>query len=386
MTEPAHGFRTPDAPPGPGPGQRLVAAHEARPAAAPTAPPGLKEVLLGLSWIRPDTHELAVDAITRLTGTQAELVEYTAPIPGAPALTRVVNALHTRIGFVLPYWENELAGLETGGWDPAHAQALGRDLREIASTGAIALKLTTTRASTPDPGGIPNPAPTPDGGRRPGADRARHRGPGIQSRTGSAVALGEAGVPGLGKLPEGAARMLLQAAGIVAAAAIVSVVCFEAFDRQPPTHTAPARQAAGMRAARTPPTPTPSRGTPLASPSATGLPTAAGTVTSLQIQLLGASTASPRIEVIVYLDTVSTAPVTVAISYRAVGQADTGTTTRTATGSTSYQLALPIDAAALCNRAVLVSASADGLSASQSTSAAACATAPVSPPINGSNA
>lgn len=116
------------------------------------------------------------------------------------------------------------------------------------------------------------------------------------------------------------------------------------------------------------------------------LPAAVGTVTSLQIQLLGASTASPRIEVIVYLDTVSTAPVTVAISYRAVGQADTGTTTRIATGGTSYQIALPIDAAAFCNRAVLVSASAGGLSASQSTSVGACATAPVSPSINGSNA
>jgi hypothetical protein len=319
-------------------------------------------VLLGLSWMSPTSHELAVHAITRLTRTQAELAEYTAPIPGSAPLTRVVNALHTRIGFVLHHWESELATLETGDWDPEHAQALDRDLREIASTGALALKLTTGRGSTPDPGGIPTPAPVADSGRRPGAGRARHRGPGDRSQTGSAVPLGETGVARLGKLPEGAARMLFQAAGIVAATAIVSVVCFESFDRQPPTHTSPA------------------------SPNSMSLPAAVGTVTSLQIQLLGASTASPRIEVIVYLDTVSTAPVTVAISYRAVGQADTGTTTRIATGSTFYQIALPIDAAAFCNRAVLVSASAGGLSASQSTSAGACATAPVSPSINGSNA
>ena len=382
MTEPARRFPTPSAPPE----QRFSAAHQTRPTTAPTAPAGLEQVLLALSWMSPTSHELAADAITRLARTQAELAEYIAPIPDAAPLTQVVNTLHTRIGFVLQYWQSELAALETGGWDLAHAQALDRDLREIASTGALALKLTTAHGNTPNPGGNPNPAPTPDGGRRPGAGRARHRGPSGRSQTGSAVPFGRTGVAESGKLPEGAARMLLQAAGIVAATAIVSVVCFEAFDRQPPTHTSPARQAAGMRGVRTSPTPTPSRRTPLASPSATGLPTVAGSVTSLQIQLLGASTASPRIEVIVYLDTVSTAPVTVAISYRAVGQADTGTTTRTATGSTSYQLALPIDAAADCNRAVLVSASAGGLSASQSTSAGACATAPVSPPINGSNA
>jgi len=384
VTEPAHGFQATGAPPGLG--QRFAAAHQTRPAAAPSAPPGLVQMLLGLSWMSPTSHALAVDAITRLTRTQAELAEYTAPIPGSAPLTRAVNALHTRIGFVLRHWEGEIAALETSRWDPAHAQALDRDLREIASTGALALKLATARASTPGPGGIPSPAPAAAvGGRRPA--RARHRGPGDRSQTGSAVPLGETGVTTLGKLPEGAARMLFQAAGIVAATAIVSVVCFESFDRQPPTHTSPARQAAvGVRGANTPPIPTPSRRIPLASPSATGLPAAAGTVTSLQIQLLGASTASPRIEVIVYLDTVSTAPVTVAISYHAVGQADTGTTTRTATGSTSYQLALPIDAAAFCNRAVLVSASAGELSASQSTTAGACATARVSPSINGSNA
>lgn len=181
--------------------------------------------------------------------------------------------------------------------------------------------------------------------------------------------------------------MLVQAVGIVTATAIVSVVCFEAFDRSPSTHASPTRQAAGMRRASSL-SPAPSPRTAQASPGAASLPPAgaAGTVTSLQIQLLGASTASPRIEVIVYLDTVSTAPVTVAISYRAVGETATGTTTRTATGATSYQIALSIDAATFCNRAVLVSATAGGLSASQSTSAGACATAPVSPSTNGSEA
>ncbi|MBR7827816.1 hypothetical protein KDK95_15965 [Actinospica sp. MGRD01-02] len=380
MTEPAHEFQALGA--ASEFGQRFAAVHETRPAAT-AGPPGLEQVLLGLSWISPTSYQLAQDAVERLARTRAELAAHTAPIPGSAPLTRAVSALHTRIGFVLHHWESELAALETGGWGPEHAQSLDRDLREIASSGALALKLASTQRGEANPAGIPNAAPSADTGPRLAAGRARHRGHSGRTRTGSVSPIGETSLTARRRLPNAASRMLVQAAGIVAATLIVSAVCFEAFDRTPPGNASPTTQAAGIRAARTP-SPAPSRRTPPSTPGAASLPAAAGIVTSLQIQLLGASTATPRIDVIVYLDTASTAPVTVAISYRAVGEPTTGTSTRTAAGHTSYQIALPIDAAAFCNRAVLVAATAGGLSASQSTSAGACASAPVSASTHGS--
>lgn len=353
----------------PDPVGRLAAAHQARPPAHAPAPSRLEQVLLGLSWASPTSYQLAQDAITRLADTQSELAEFTAPGPGRAGAARAVGALHARIGFVLGYWTEALVALEPGEWNDEHAAGLDRDLREIASTGAVALNLITHRAATPSP----DASSAIDPGRGPGPGGARHRGRGRRDAPGQSVPPAGIGAATRATLPAETARLVTQTAGFVLAVAVVSVVCFEAFDRHPGQTPALPRPAAAAHAASSP-TPARSPVTTQASPSETGRPAASGEVSSLQIQLLGASAAQPRIEVVVYLDAASTAPVTVAISFRAQDAPGAVTTTRTVAGQTSYQIALPLQVAADCGQAVLVAASAGGLSASQSTSAGVCAT------------
>jgi hypothetical protein len=358
-----------------------LAAGSGRRGRLPTAPSGLEGVLLGLSWASPTSHDLAANAIARLAETQSVL-----PSAGSAPLSRLLDGLRARIGFVLDHWAVELATLDPMQWSAAHAQALDRDLREIASSGAVILNFTASRAARSIPAGVPAGEPAGDlgGGRYVPAGSACEGGSGRHAAAGSAAPAAHGVVAVLARLPEGGARLLMQAAGIVAAAVVVSAVCFEAFDRQPRPEPGPAILTTAAHGGSTPSS-TPRPPTASQTPSGSHQPVAAGTATSLQMSLLGASEARPRIDVIVYLTAASTAPITLVIDYRAQDDTKAGTVRRTVSGAVWYQIAVPIDATNLCGKAVVVSAQAGGLSAGDSTAAAQCAKSPAPSSSKGSD-
>lgn len=324
----------------------------------------LDRLLLTLAWPRPQSYELARESTSRLEQTATALASYPEAAWAAPNLRTAVEGLRTRIGFVQTHWTSTLAALEPGAWDAERADALTADLAEIARAGA-AIRDLIAAAHTP-------PNASLGAGARP--DAARHR---RTLEDASAAPRGVGGVAAaIGQLPPGAARLLLQALAIVTAAAIVTVVCYEAFDRPDAARETPGTSSL-PRASRSPTgiehtASQDAAATPSGTASSTGTTADSGTVSSLQVQLLGASPAQPRIEVLIYLDTTTTTPVAVQVSYRAEGEPHTATLEQTATGHTSYQLALAIDVAALCGRPVSVTADVGGLSASQTTTAGPC--------------
>lgn len=350
--------------PPPGRGPRLSTAHQTRDARDGTTPSraNLDQLLLALSVPKPVSYDLADTALNRLRQTAEALEVCADALLTKPGMSAAVQGLWTRIAFVLDHWLCEHRGLDATAWDTAHADALTADLTDIARTAAA------IRDQIADLG----PARTPPATRaNPDTQTPRHRRHADPARA-SAVP----DVAAAGPLPPGAARLLVQAAAIVAGAGIVSVVCYEAFDTGPGAN----RQAgeAGVSAARSVSVASHTASTPkatnaTASAASTGLGTVSTGVGSLQIQLLGASAAEPRIEAVVFLDTATTNPVTVQLSYRATGGPHTVTVDRTEAGRTGYQIAFDIDTTAYCGRPVLVEAGAGGLSASQTTSAQPCA-------------
>ncbi|HTJ67933.1 MAG TPA: hypothetical protein VL551_10420 [Actinospica sp.] len=350
-----------------GPAAELSGPALSRRPAAQSGLHALDRTLLEMSWPLPRTRELAVQSVRSLERISGAL---TGQRPGIAEqdVRAGLDALLARAGFILPHWTGELAALAPDGWSVAHAEALALDLAELARTGA---KIRDVIAAVPAPGPTVVRAATASAATGHRRTRARrppgHLSPG--KRHGAEAVIGA-----ITELPPVSRRLLLQACAIIPAGLAVAAVCYVAFDRHHPavpqaqsasTRTSPraATSAATKASAWAAVSTGPAKATPAAQP-----------VTSLQIQLLGASSTQPSVEAVVYLDTASPAPVEVHIAYHGTTDPRPVTESEQLVGRTSYQFALPIDAAPYCGGGVVVSAASGGFSASQTTTAGPCPT------------
>lgn len=323
--------------------------------------------LLEMSWPLPTTRDLALDAVRSLERIRAELLAQQGPDLTKAGVRDGIDALLGRSGFILTHWTGELAALAPEEWSPAHTDALTLDLAEIARTGA---QIRDLIAATP-----PSAASVAGTARAsaPVGHRRTRTPPPVRQPTPDTVHVSGSVLDTFSRLPPTSRRLLLQASAITCAGLAVAAVCYLAWDRHhpaAPTAKGPAvrgtsRPAAAGSAA--PALPAASTSSPVATP-------AADPVTSLQIQLLGASSTRQSVEAIVYLDTASPVPVEVDIAYHGTADPRPVTGSEQLAGHTSYQFALSIDAAPYCGSGVVVSASSDGFSASQTTSAGPCPT------------
>jgi hypothetical protein len=341
----------------------ISAGHISRAArpAPPAALAALDRILHEISYPVPTTRALALEAVQRLAGTRTALLAYTDPAAGIDReMRRAISVLLGRAGFVLTHWTAELAKVTADGFSAAHADELAADLAEIARTGAALCDLITTPSAAPPPA--------------PGLSvAARHRRsaphPPQQSAPGA--------VGGADRLPPGSRRHIVQAGAITAAAAVVGSVCYVSFDRgrsHSPTAAVmtSGTSSAGHGAATSVSSPPRTAARPAPPVTAASAP---GQVTSLQIQLLGASADDPRVDGVVYIDTASTAALNLQISYHGTVSGHSAGESATVSGRTSYQFSFTIDASPYCGGGLVVAAVAGGESASQSTSTQPCPTA-----------
>lgn len=338
-----------------------------RPAAQSRGLHALDRTLLEMSWPLPRTLELAVQSVRSLERISGALAGQRPGI-AEQDVRAGVDALLARAGFILPHWTGELAALAPDGWSVAHADALALDLAELARTGA---KIRDVIAAAPAPG--PTVVHAADARAGTGHRRTRGRRPLWHLSPGNRHSA-EAVIGAFTGLPPVSRRLLLQACAIIPAGLAVAAVCYLAFDR----HHLAAPQAQSPSARTSPRAATSAATKALARAAVSTGPAkatlAAQPVTSLQIQLLGASSAQPSIEAVVYLDTASPAPVEVHIAYHGTTDPRSVAESEQLSGRTSYQFALPIDAAPYCGGGVVVSATSGGFSASQTTTAGPCPT------------
>lgn len=369
----------------PGEGGHVAASRLARPAAPPSRAfaPGpdsvrlmaLDGLLVKLSLPVPADRVLAAGAIESLSGIRDEIAEALRDPRFPQELRGGFAVLVTRCELVLAYWPDVLAELADGPWGAAQAAALTGDLVEVVQVGAELRNL----ISPPAPGPEEVVASYP---LNPPAPAVRHRRARDRGEDAGAGGYGTAAVLAVAQVRPDTRRAVVQAVGVVTAVGVVAAVCAMAFDRHQPPAPAPRAAVPARRSAVSIPA-VGSRPAPSAAPSprrsAEETPDPPGLVTSLQMVTLGASASVPQVAAVLYIDTTSTRAF--AVNLRWFGTTGPGGgTTRTLAGSTHYVFSQPIDAAADCGGAVIVTATADGLTTSQSTTAGPCPASPTSSP------
>lgn len=362
--------------PAPGPlgtGESTAGSPTRRPARS-RALLAVDRALLEVSWPLPKTRDLALDAVRKLERLLATLAEQ-RPAITEPDVRNGIDVLLRRGDFMLPHWAGRLATFAADDWSAADADALTQDLAEIARTGAQICNLIADPPAAPRPSAALGADPIPTAGHRRTHSAAPARQPAPDTLGATEYVIGA-----FTQLPLVSRRLLLQAFAIIPAGLAVAAVCYFAWDRHhpatPPAKSHPTRSTSG--AAMPASSASSARPAPPESPtSAAQAPASAPPVTSLQIQLLGASSTQPSVEAVVYLDTASPVPVEVQITYHGtVDPADPRPVTdyERLAGRTTYQFALSIDAVPYCGGGVVVSALAGGFPASQTTSAGPCPT------------
>lgn len=332
----------------------------------------VRAVLLTLAWPHPDTMAAAQRAVEELERTHRQLQDpgSLAAIPDAE-VREASERLCAAACWVLGYWTSELDKTGTGGWTREQAAALGEDLTRIARTGAGILN----RIERLEPGGAPSqveasylalvPAPRHARGRR---DRP---GTAVDARAGGSEPSWVGAYVAVAQIPREVHRALVFGGAVAIGAAAIGAGWYVKYDRY---H----RGSAAPRAVGSFTNPAQAATAGASAAEATGpktsadrAPTVSAEVTSLHMQLLGASAAQPRVEVYLALATTGVGAVTVRLSWVAANR-HSGQVTQVLAGDTAYDYFYPIDAASLCGGAVTVTAAAGGRSTSSPTSAGPC--------------
>lgn len=108
----------------------------------------LDEVLLTFSWPKPTTRELAVHATERLARTHQDLATFVPdPVADGRELQFGLAALVTKTGFIADGWSRVLETVPAEAWAGANAEALDRELRELAEAAAQIRNLIGTKSA-----------------------------------------------------------------------------------------------------------------------------------------------------------------------------------------------------------------------------------------------
>ncbi|WP_157436656.1 hypothetical protein [Actinospica robiniae] len=318
-----------------------------------------------LRWPAPRTREQAEQVQAALAGTAREL-EALRTDPRIPAGVRDgAQILLARIGFLRSWWETRLGGSadrEGGpGWSREDGEALAAELVEIAVLGArlldeIEAELCAGRTRTAAPR-IQDPVPV-ESQHEDELSPSRTRWLAMQLRggwLGHSVALGCVAL-----VLAGMYEFILHADSL--AAPQLGALSPES----PPVSSphsraaAPSRTAAGIT----------NRASGSARTGAEPATTASVGIEALQVDLLGGSATRREVDAFVSIDTADTSAFTLTVTYwgtvggRRVGQSSY---TTTLTGARSYRLPFGIPADGYCGGVVTVTATAEGLSASENT-------------------